>query len=106
MNDANAGCGLGSIDVHVHLSLNGRSSPDGWSRRRWMMRPFLAAAAHDIGLRGGFGARDFDEQYRDRLVRWLEDSSLYGMDKCHDQGLYLASKPYTSRPIVIELVLE
>src|ERR1700739_3425847 len=76
MNVTNAGFALGPIDVHVHLFLNGQSSPGGWSRRRWVMRPFLAAAAHDIGLRGGFGGRDFDRRYLDRLVGWLEDSSL------------------------------
>lgn len=70
-----AGSSLGPIDGHVHLSLNGQGSLSGWSRRRWVMRPFLAAA-HDIGLRGGFGGRDFDERYLNRLVGWLEDSSL------------------------------
>ena len=76
MNATNAGFNLGPIDVHVHLSLNGLGSLSGWSRRRWVMRPFLAAAAHDIGLRGGFGGADFDERYLNRLVGWLEDSSL------------------------------
>jgi uncharacterized protein len=76
MNANNAAFGLGPIDVHVHLSLDGQSSLGGWSRRRWVMRPFLAAAAHDIGLRGGFGGRDFDRRYLDRLVGWLDDSSL------------------------------
>src|SRR6201987_1739726 len=76
MHATNAGSSLGPIDVHVHLSLNEQGSLSGWSRRRWVMRPFLAAAAHDIGLRGGFGGRDFDERYLNRLVGWLEDSSL------------------------------
>jgi uncharacterized protein len=76
MNATNAGFGLGPIDVHVHLSLNGQGSLSGWSRRRLVMRPFLAAAARDIGLRGGFGGRDFDERYLNTLVNWLEDSSL------------------------------
>src|SRR6201987_601850 len=76
MNATNESFGLGPIDVHVHLSLNGQGSLSGWSRRRWVMRPFLAAAAHDIGLRGGFGGRDFDERYLNRLVAWLEGSSL------------------------------
>jgi uncharacterized protein len=76
MNATNESFGLGRIDVHVHLSLNGQGSLSGWSRRRWVMRPFLAAAAHDIGLRGGFGGRDFDERYLNRLVAWLEGSSL------------------------------
>ena len=76
MNATKAGLGLGPIDAHVHLSLNGQSSPRGWLRRRWVMRPFLAAAAHEIGLRGGFGGRDFDGRYLDRLVGWLDDSSL------------------------------
>jgi uncharacterized protein len=76
MNATNQSFGLGPIDVHVHLSLNGQGSLSGWSRRRWVMRPFLAAAAHDIGLRGGFGGRDFDERYLNRLVAWLEGSSL------------------------------
>ncbi len=67
---------LGPIDVHVHLALNGRSSMRGWSRRRWSMRPFLAATALDIGVRGGFGGRDFDRLYLDRLVSWLDQSSL------------------------------
>ncbi|HEY0792912.1 MAG TPA: hypothetical protein VGD78_17740 [Chthoniobacterales bacterium] len=31
---------LGAIDVHVHLPANGRGSSAGWSRRRWIMRPF------------------------------------------------------------------
>jgi predicted TIM-barrel fold metal-dependent hydrolase len=66
----------GPIDVHVHLALNGEASSLGWSRRRWVMRPFLAAAARDIGLDGGFEGRDFDERYFDRLARWLDDSSL------------------------------
>jgi hypothetical protein len=35
MNATNAGFGLGPIDVHVHLSLNGQGSLSGWSRRRW-----------------------------------------------------------------------
>jgi uncharacterized protein len=76
MHATNAGFGLGPIDVHVHLSLDGQGCLSGWSRRRWLMRPFLAAAAHDIGLRGGFGGRDFDERYLNRLVGCLEDSSL------------------------------
>jgi uncharacterized protein len=76
MNATNESFGLGPIDVHVHLSLNGQGSLSGWSRRRWVMKPFLAAAAHDIGLRGGFGGRDFDERYLNRLVAWLEGSSL------------------------------
>jgi uncharacterized protein len=67
---------LGPIDVHVHLSLNGRGSIRGWSRRRWVMRPFLAATARDIGLRSGFGGRNFDRQYLDLLLRWLDRSSL------------------------------
>ncbi len=67
---------LGPIDVHVHLSLNGRGSMRGWSRRRWLMRPFFAATARDIGLRGGFGSQDFDRQYLDLLVSWLDQSSL------------------------------
>ena len=66
----------GPIDVHVHLALNGEASSLGWSRRRRVMRPFLAAAARDIGLDGGFEGRDFDERYFDCLARWLDDSSL------------------------------
>ncbi|MBV8140733.1 MAG: amidohydrolase family protein [Verrucomicrobia bacterium] len=76
MTGTNGGFGLGPIDAHVHLCLDGKSSPRGWSRRRWVMRPFLAAAARDIGLQGGFGGRDFDRRYLDRLVGCLEGSSL------------------------------
>jgi uncharacterized protein len=67
---------LGPIDVHVHLSLSGENGSDGWSRRRWVMKPFLAAAAREIGLRGGFAGRDFDARYLARLVGWVDDSSL------------------------------
>jgi hypothetical protein len=67
---------LGPIDVHVHLSGNGRSNPGCWSRRRWIMRPFLRAAARDIGLSCGFGDLDFDRLYVEQLLRWVEDSSL------------------------------
>ena len=76
MMPPNAAFGLGPIDVHVHLSLNGQSSAGGWFRRRWVMRPFLAAAAHEIGLRGGFGGPDFNRRYLDRLLGWLDESSL------------------------------
>jgi hypothetical protein len=67
---------LGPIDVHVHLSKNGRGGFGGWSRRRWVMQPFLKAAARDIGLRCGFGGARFDELYLKQLLHWLDDSSL------------------------------
>ena len=51
MNATKAGFGLGPIDVHVHLFLNGQSGLGGWSRQRWVMRPFLAAAARQGGPR-------------------------------------------------------
>ena len=66
----------GPIDVHVHLALNGEGSALGWSRRRWVMRPFFAAAARDIGLHGGWSGRDFDQRYFDRLAKWLNESTL------------------------------
>jgi uncharacterized protein len=67
---------LGPIDVHVHLSKNGRGGFGGWSRRRWIMQPFLRAAARDIGLRCGFDSVHFDELYLSQLLHWLDDSSL------------------------------
>ncbi len=67
---------LGPIDVHVHLARNGLGHFGGWSRRRLFMRPFLRAAARDIGLACGFGARDFDDLYLQGLVRDLNASSL------------------------------
>src|SRR6516225_9514374 len=66
----------GPIDVHVHLSGNGKGGMDCWHRRRWIMRPFLRAGARDIGLECGFGDRRFDELYLSKLLRWVSGSTL------------------------------
>jgi hypothetical protein len=66
----------GPIDVHVHLSGNGKGGMDCWHRRRWMMRPFLWAGARDIGLKCGFDDPCFDQIYLDQLLRWVSESSL------------------------------
>jgi predicted TIM-barrel fold metal-dependent hydrolase len=67
---------LGPIDVHVHLFGNGLGNSGCWSRRRWIMRPFLRAAARDIGLSCDFGDMDFDHLYVEQLLRWVAESSL------------------------------
>jgi uncharacterized protein len=66
----------GSIDVHVHLSGNGKAGMDCWHRRRWIMRPFLRAGARDIGLECGFGDLRFDELYLNKLLQWVSESTL------------------------------
>jgi hypothetical protein len=58
----------GPIDVHVHLSGNGKTGMDCWHRPRWIMRPFLRAGARDIGLECGFDALRFDELYLNKLA--------------------------------------
>jgi hypothetical protein len=40
------------------------------------MRPFLRAAARDIGLACGFDDADFDRIYLDQLLHWVSASSL------------------------------
>ena len=66
----------GPIDVHVHLSGNGKTSPDLWHRSRWNMRPFLRAASRDIGLKCQFDDPEFDKMYLDQLLHWVSQSSL------------------------------
>src|ERR1700730_18186282 len=66
----------GPIDVHVHLSGNGKGGMDCWHRRRWIMRPFLRAGARDIGLKCGFDDPQFDQLYLDQLLRWVTQYSL------------------------------
>src|ERR1700751_943061 len=66
----------GPIDVHVHLSGNGKGGSDCWHRRRWIMRPFLRAGARDIGLECGFGDLRFDQLYLKKLLEWVSASTL------------------------------
>src|SRR6516162_7881278 len=66
----------GPIDLHVHLSGNGKGGMDCWHRRRWIMRPFLWAGARDIGLECGFGDLRFDELYLNKLLEWASESTL------------------------------
>ncbi|MBV8353052.1 MAG: amidohydrolase family protein [Verrucomicrobia bacterium] len=66
----------GPIDVHVHLSGNGKGGMDCWHRQRWIMKPFLWAGARDIGLKCGFADSGFDRMYLDQLLHWLSTSSL------------------------------
>jgi len=66
----------GPIDVHVHLSGNGKGGMDCWHRRRWIMRPFLRAGARDIGLECGFAELRFDELYFNKLLQWVSQSTL------------------------------
>src|SRR6202049_5217813 len=66
----------GPIDVHVHVSGNGKTGMDCWHRRRWIMRPFLRAGARDIGLECGFDDLRFDELYLNKLLHWVSESTL------------------------------
>lgn len=66
----------GPIDVHVHLSGNGKTGMDCWHRQRWIMRPFLRAGTRDIGLNCGFDDPRFDQLYLDQLLHWVSQSSL------------------------------
>ena len=66
----------GPIDVHVHLSGNGKGGMGCWHRRRWIMKPFLWAGARDIGLECGFGDLRFDELYLNKLLQWVSGSTL------------------------------
>ena len=66
----------GPIDVHVHLSGNGKGGMGCWHRRRWIMKPFLWAGARDIGLKCGFGDLRFDELYLNKLLQWVSGSTL------------------------------
>ena len=66
----------GPIDVHVHLNGNGKTSSDLWHRPRWNMRPFLRAAARDMGLNCQFDDPRFDQMYLDQLLHWVSQSSL------------------------------
>src|SRR5258708_8225199 len=66
----------GPIDVHVHLSGNGKAGMDCWHRHRWIMKPFLRAGVRDIGLSCSFDDPHFDKMYLDQLLQWVSQSSL------------------------------
>ncbi len=66
----------GPIDVHVHLSGNGKAGMDCWHRHRWIMKPFLRAGVCDIGLSCSFDDPHFDKMYLDQLLQWVSQSSL------------------------------
>lgn len=78
----------GPIDVHVHLSGNGKMGVDCFHRERWIMRPFLRAGARDIGLNCGFDDPQFDRLYLDQLLRWVSQSSLEAAVLLADEWVY------------------
>ena len=64
------------VDLHVHILGNGlRGSGCRVSMRSWQ-RPFIEIMARDVGINIAPDDPALDDLYVDRLVRWVQESSL------------------------------
>jgi uncharacterized protein len=64
------------IDLHVHILGNGLSGSGCRVSLRWWQRPFVEMMARDIGITMAPDDPALDAAYVDRLVRWVQESSL------------------------------
>jgi uncharacterized protein len=64
------------IDLHVHILGNGLSGSGCRVSLRWWQRPFVEMMARDIGTTMAPDDPALDDAYVDRLVRWVQESSL------------------------------
>jgi len=64
------------IDLHVHILGNGLSGSGCRVSMRWWQRPFVEMMARDVGITLAPEDPALDDVYVDRLVGWVQESSL------------------------------
>jgi hypothetical protein len=67
---------LHPLDMHVHVLGNGKSGSGCRITPRWWQRPFLDLMAADVGLKTSPGDPALDQLYVERLLGWIQDSTL------------------------------
>jgi predicted TIM-barrel fold metal-dependent hydrolase len=64
------------VDLHVHILGNGLSGSGCRVSMRWWQRPFIEMMARDVGIDIAPDDPALDNVYVDRLLRWVQESSL------------------------------
>jgi uncharacterized protein len=67
---------LHPVDMHVHVLGNGKSGSGCRVTPRWWQRPFLDLMAADVGLKTSPGDPALDQLYVERLLGWIQESTL------------------------------
>jgi uncharacterized protein len=67
---------LHPVDMHVHVLGNGKSGSGCRITPRWWQRPFLDLMAADVGLKTSPGDPALDQLYVERLLGWIQESTL------------------------------
>ena len=67
---------LHPVDMHVHVLGNGMSGSGCQITPRWWQRPFLDLMAADVGLKTSPEDPALDQLYVERLLGWLQESTL------------------------------
>ncbi|HSZ78664.1 MAG TPA: amidohydrolase family protein [Chthoniobacterales bacterium] len=67
---------LHPLDMHVHVLGNGKSGSGCRITPRWWQRPFLDLMAADVGLKTSPGDPALDQLYVERLLSWIQESTI------------------------------
>jgi uncharacterized protein len=67
---------LHPVDMHVHVLGNGKSGSGCQITPRWWQRPFIDLMAANVGLKTSPGDPALDQQYVEKLLFWVRESTL------------------------------
>src|ERR1700676_1688351 len=67
---------LHPVDMHVHVLGNGKSGSGCQITPRWWQRPFIDLLAANVGLKTSPGDPALDQQYLEKLLSWVRESTL------------------------------
>jgi uncharacterized protein len=67
---------LHPVDMHVHVLGNGKSGSGCRITPRWWQRPFIDMMAASVGLKTDPADPSLDQLYVERLLSWIQDSTL------------------------------